>query len=163
MLACLCVVMGLVACQKDKAEQSAEKVAKVSPAPAVAAAPAPAPAVAMVTGSHEGHEGAMAPGSCGCGGAASCSGGCGESCAGNGPAPQWTALPANATWQPLHVDGMMCGGCGKRIEKALANVDGVLAVKTDFRTKKVEIATKPGIDARALVKPTIDGLGYSVQ
>lgn len=77
--------------------------------------------------------------------------------------PQWSAVDANASWQPVFVDGMKCGGCAKRIEKALANVDGVLAVKTDVRTKKIEIVTKPGIDARSLVKPTIDGLGYRVQ
>jgi len=159
MLACLSLVIGLVACQKDdKAEQSARRVAKVAPAPKEAAAPAPAPAVALVAPAHE-----MGGEKCGCGGMASCSGGCGEGCAGNGPSPQWAAMPADATWQPLHVDGMMCGGCAKRIEKALANVDGVLAVKTDFHAKKVEIATKPGIDARSLVKPTIDGLGYRVQ
>jgi Cu+-exporting ATPase len=58
---------------------------------------------------------------------------------------------------------MRCGGCAKRIEKALANVDGVLAVKTDVRTKKIEIVTKAGVDAKSLVKPTIDGMGYRVQ
>jgi hypothetical protein len=39
----------------------------------------------------------------------------------------------------------------------------VLGVKADVRMARIEIATKPGIDARALVKPTIDGLGYQVQ
>jgi Cu+-exporting ATPase len=58
---------------------------------------------------------------------------------------------------------MRCGGCAKRIERALANVDGVLGVKADVRMARVEIATKAGVDARALVKPTIDGLGYQVQ
>jgi Cu+-exporting ATPase len=77
--------------------------------------------------------------------------------------PTWQPVDSNASWQPVYVDGMKCGGCAKRIEKALANVDGVLAVKTDFRTKKVEIVTKPGVDARSLVKPTIDGLGYRVE
>jgi P-type Cu+ transporter len=77
--------------------------------------------------------------------------------------PQWSAIGADATWQPVYVDGMRCGGCAKRIEKALANVDGVLAVKTDVRTKKIEIVTKAGVDAKSLVKPTIDGMGYRVQ
>ena len=58
---------------------------------------------------------------------------------------------------------MRCGGCAKRIERALATVDGVLGVKADVRMARIEIATKPGTDVRALVKPTIDGLGYQVQ
>jgi Cu+-exporting ATPase len=58
---------------------------------------------------------------------------------------------------------MRCGGCARRIERALASVDGVLAVKADVRMARIEIATKQGVDARALVKPTIDGLGYQVQ
>jgi Cu+-exporting ATPase len=58
---------------------------------------------------------------------------------------------------------MRCGGCAKRIERALASVDGVLGVKADVQMARIEIATKPGIDARALVKPTIDGLGYQVE
>lgn len=77
--------------------------------------------------------------------------------------PQWAAVPDKNAWTALQVKGMKCGGCGKRIERALANVDGVLAVKTDFKSARVEVATKPGVDARALVKSTIDGLGYQVQ
>jgi len=77
--------------------------------------------------------------------------------------PQWAAVADKNSWTALSVTGMRCGGCAKRIERALADVDGVLAVKTDFRNARVEVATKPGVDARALVKPTIDGLGYHVQ
>ena len=62
----------------------------------------------------------------------------------------------------MQVAGMRCGGCAKRIERALASVDGVLGVKYDVRMARIEIATKSSIDARALVKPTIDGLGYQV-
>ena len=75
----------------------------------------------------------------------------------------WAPLPADSTWTPVQVAGMRCGGCAKRIERALASVDGVLGVKADVRMARIEIATRPGIDARALVKPTIDGLGYQVR
>ena len=80
-----------------------------------------------------------------------------------GESPQWAALPANAAWTPLHVTGMHCGGCARRIERALKDVKGVLAVKVDLATAKVEVATVSGTDARSLAKPTIDGLGYRVE
>ena len=83
--------------------------------------------------------------------------------AGAGQGPTWAALPANAAWTPLHVTGMHCGGCARRIERALHDVKGVLAVKVDLATAKVEVATAAGTDARTLAKPTIDGLGYKVE
>ncbi len=97
-----------------------------------------------------------------CGGACgpSCNGHCGPAC-GGGDAPTWNT-PDKATWTALHVTGMHCGGCARRIERALAKVDGVLGVKVDFPTAKVEVATAAGVDARHLVSSTIDGLGYHV-
>ena len=150
MLACLLLVSSLVACQRaDSAQRSAEITAN-APEPVSRATPAPAVAVAPTAKS-----------SCGCSGGGSCSGSCGGSC-GGGTTPQWAAVPDKNAWTALQVTGMRCGGCGKKIERALANVDGVLAVKTDHKNARVEVATKPGVDARALVKPTIDGLGYQV-
>jgi Cu+-exporting ATPase len=90
----------------------------------------------------------------------SCSGSCGGQCGGESPA---LTAPANAAWTTLHVTGMHCGGCARRIERAVASVQGVLGVKADFHGAKVEIATAAGTDARRLVQPTIDGLGYHVE
>ncbi len=97
-----------------------------------------------------------------CGGACgpSCNGHCGPAC-GGGDAPTWNT-PDKATWTALHVTGMHCGGCARRIERALAKVDGVLGGKVDVPTAKVEVATAAGVDARHLVSSTIDGLGYHV-
>jgi len=142
----LALVFVVASCQHvDSAERSAEVVAKA--APAVAPAPAPAPATATR--------------SCGCGAGMSCGESCGGQC-GGGDAVAWT-VPQNATWTALHVTGMHCGGCARRIERALAKVEGVLGVKADFAGAKVEVATAAGIDAKRLVQPTIDGLGYRVQ
>ena len=58
---------------------------------------------------------------------------------------------------------MRCGGCAKRIETALRNVNGVLGVKTDVSHAAVQVAVAKGADARAIAKPVIDGLGYQVQ
>jgi copper chaperone CopZ len=140
-------LFALAACQHaDSAERSAEVVAKTTPAPAVAPAPVPAPAAHT----------------CGCATGGSCGPSCGgASCGGGGDAPTWT-VPDKATWTALHVTGMHCGGCARRIEKALAKVDGVLGVKVDLPTAQVEVATTAGIDAKHLVSSTIDGLGYHV-
>ena len=142
LLVCLFAsLFSLAACQKaDSAERSAE---------IVKSAPAPAPAPA-----HEGHA---------CGGAcgAQCNGQCGAMC-GGGEAPSFDT-PANANWTALHVTGMHCGGCARRIERALAKVDGVLGVKADFSKARVEVAVADGVDAKKLVATTIDGLGYNVE
>ena len=115
----------------------------------IAAAPDPQPA-------------AGCGGACGgsCGGGASCGGSCGGHVADTAPAP---AVPANAVWTPLHVAGMRCGGCARRIKSALAHVDGVLGVEVDLPTAQVRVATAAGVDARGLAQPAIDALGYQVQ
>src|SRR5690348_14790767 len=96
----LALVFVVASCQHvDSAERSAEVVAKA--APAVAPAPAPAPATR----------------SCGCGAGMSCGESCGGQC-GGGEAVAWT-VPQDATWTALHVTGMHCGGCARRIERAL--------------------------------------------
>ena len=146
LLVCLYAV-ALVGCQRaDSAERSAQVTESRAAIAPVAAPSAPPPA--------EAH-------GCGCGmHGASCSGSCGGQCGGESPS---LVAPANATWTTLNVTGMHCGGCARRIERALAKVDGVLGVKADFAGAKVEVATAAGIDAKHLVQPTIDGLGYRVQ
>lgn len=143
----LALVILVASCQHvDSAERSAEVVAKNAPAIAPAPAPSPAPAPAA-------H-------SCGCGAGMACGESCGGQC--GGAAVAWT-VPENATWTALHVTGMHCGGCARRIERALASVQGVIGVKVDLPTAKVEVATAAGVDARQLVSSTIDGLGYHVE
>lgn len=148
----LLCLFALAACQHaDSAERSAEIVSRSTPAPAVAPAPTPETAPPAMT------VGKSCGGACG----ASCDGHCGPSC-GGGEAPSWHT-PDKAAWTALHVTGMHCGGCARRIERALASVDGVLGVKVDVPTAKVEVATASGVDAKHLVSSTIDGLGYHVE
>jgi Cu+-exporting ATPase len=142
----LTLVFVVASCQHaDSAERSAEIVAKATPAVAPAPPPAPAPATR----------------SCGCGAGMACGDSCGGQC-GGGEAVAWT-IPEDATWTALHVTGMHCGGCARRIERALAKVQGVVGVKVDLPTAEVKVATAGGIDARRLVSSTIDGLGYHVE
>ncbi|MBS1124148.1 MAG: copper-translocating P-type ATPase [Deltaproteobacteria bacterium] len=102
-----------------------------------------------------------------CGGGATCGGSCGGSCGGGAAsAVQWAEVPAGARWAKLQVTGMHCGGCARRIERALAKVDGVVGVEIDVATGSVKVAVASTIDptdARGLVKPAIDALGYQVR
>ena len=147
----LAVVVLLVACARDdRAEQSAKTVA-------TKAASQPAPGTL-----------ALAPTGCGashtsCNGGASCGGQCGSTGGATADAPVWAEVPPGARWTELRVTGMHCGGCARRIERALAKVDGVLGVKIDVPTGSVKVATATGADAKALATAPIDALGYHVQ
>src|SRR5262249_26820653 len=93
-LVALTFVLGCA--REDSAEPSA-KVVAAAPAPAVLTAPAATP-------------------SCG---KMNCAGGCNHECGGTGNMPAWAAVPTDAHWTKLHVTGMHCGGCARRIERAL--------------------------------------------
>jgi len=135
----LVVCVLLVACARDdRADQSARTVAKAAVQPSAAA-------LALEP------QGCAKEHQCGPGGAASAD------------APVWATVPPGSHWTELRVTGMHCGGCARRIERALAKVDGVLGVKIDVPTGKVLVATAAGADARSLAAPPIDALGYHVQ
>jgi len=133
----LVVCVLLVACARDdRADQSARTVAK-------AAVQQPSPS-------------ALALEPQGCAKEHQCS-------SGTADAPVWATVPPGAHWTELRVTGMHCGGCARRIERALAKVDGVLGVKIDVPTGSVKVATAAGADAKSLAAPSIDALGYHVQ
>jgi copper chaperone CopZ len=146
-------------CQRaDTAEHSAavtrDRAAR-SPVAAGATVSVPEPVAAAATTPSCG-------GACGgsCGGGASCTGGCGAVAGADSEA---APVPADAVWTQLHVAGMRCGGCARRIKGALARVDGVLGVEVDVPTAQVRVATAAGVDGRTLAQPAIDALGYQVQ
>jgi copper chaperone CopZ len=162
------------ACQRagDAAEESARKVAERAPAPIATPAPtvtpapgaaapleAPAPIAEPSTEPSTTHS---CGGAGGCG--ASCNGQCGGSCGGAMTAEAGAAkpVPADADWQALQVEGMRCGGCARRIQTALAQVDGVVGSEVDLGTHTVRVAVKKGVDARQIAAPAIDKLGYRV-
>jgi len=132
----LVVCVLLVACARDdRAEQSAKTVATA------AVKPSPAALALEPQGCAKEHQ-------------------CGAATA---DAPVWATVPPGAHWTELRVTGMHCGGCARRIERALAKVDGVLGVKIDVPTGSVKVATAAGADAKSLAAPSIDALGYHVQ
>ena len=153
----------VVGCQRiDAAEKSAAEQPKVAQKPAAVPRVDTPDELTQPTGKD------MTAHKCGCAGGegneAGCSGKCGEMAGGcgGGEAVAWGPLPEGTPWTALHVTGMKCGGCAKKIESALAKVDGVKGVKIDWQAGKVEVAVAEGKDARAIAKPVVDSLGYHV-
>jgi copper chaperone len=149
-----------VGCQKDPASTT-----NATPAPAAAPATAtasPAPTASTAKPALTGALSGISPGMCGgsCGGSCGAEGGCGAAAA--APAPTWST-PTDAAWTELSVTGMHCGGCARRVERALSQVAGVLGVEVDLGKATVKVATAKGVDGRQLTKSTIDSLGYRVQ
>lgn len=159
----------VAACQK--ADEGAGSAARAEPG----AKPAPAAtsttttvvpaAAAPATAKAEASCGGACGGSCGgaCGGGAGCGGGGG--CMAAGADEPAAAVPADAQWTELKVTGMHCGGCARRVKKALAGVEGVAGVEVDWASGTVKIATpKDGdpVKVAALATPKIDALGFQV-
>lgn len=61
----------------------------------------------------------------------------------------------------LKVDGMTCGHCSGRVEKALSKIDGVNSVKVELSTKEVTIDMSKQIDEQTFVE-AINEAGYEV-
>ncbi|RBQ29516.1 heavy metal translocating P-type ATPase [Aliarcobacter vitoriensis] len=61
----------------------------------------------------------------------------------------------------LKVDGMSCGHCSGRVEKALNAIDGVDSVKVELSTKDVTINMSKELDEQTLVSAISDA-GYEV-
>lgn len=61
----------------------------------------------------------------------------------------------------LKVDGMTCGHCSARVEKALNTIDGVDSVKVELSTKDVTIHMSKDIDEKVLEDAIVDA-GYEV-
>lgn len=61
----------------------------------------------------------------------------------------------------IKVNGMMCGGCEKRVENVLSSIDGIKSVKADHSTGNVSIEAEGNID-RELVKEKIEDLDFEV-
>lgn len=62
----------------------------------------------------------------------------------------------------LHIDGMMCTNCQKKIAKGLNGLDGIRWAKVSYRTNTAEIAYDPLTVTRKQINRVIEELGYSV-
>ena len=70
-----------------------------------------------------------------------------------------TQNTGTAQWT-MTVNGMTCGHCKARVEKALATLPGVTAAVT-LETKQVAVTAPQGVDAATLEKTVVDA-GYEV-
>lgn len=60
----------------------------------------------------------------------------------------------------LNVEGMMCGGCEKRIENALGEVKAIKNIKANHEDVKIESKKEIDMD---VVKEKIENLGFKVK
>jgi copper chaperone CopZ len=73
------------------------------------------------------------------------------------PSPDATTRDTN-----LHVTGMHCGSCERRVDAALARVPGVLRVRVDVPGQRVEIQHASGTTIAALVQAIVSE-GYDAR
>jgi copper chaperone CopZ len=62
----------------------------------------------------------------------------------------------------LHVTGMSCGACEQRIQRALAQVEGVVRSAADHRAARVRVVFDPTRTSAATVESRIKQAGYEV-
>ncbi len=71
------------------------------------------------------------------------------------------SAPTAAAETGLFVDGLRCGGCANRVERALASAPGVLAASINYATHRALVRFDPSAtDVRSLVSE-VEALGYS--
>src|SRR6266536_2886075 len=61
------------------------------------------------------------------------------------------------------VTGMTCASCVRRIEKALARVEGVEQASVNLATEKATVAYDPGRATPAQMKAAVERVGYGVR
>ncbi|WP_414448849.1 heavy metal translocating P-type ATPase [Burkholderia sp. 22PA0099] len=70
--------------------------------------------------------------------------------------------PAAFDTTELGVEGMTCGGCARRVEKALAEVPGVHAAQVDLAGHSATVSASPDVDAGQLVE-AVAAAGYRAE
>ncbi len=61
------------------------------------------------------------------------------------------------------VTGMTCASCVRRIEKALAKVDGVETASVNLATEKARVAYDPGTATLDQLQKAVEKAGYGVR
>src|SRR2546428_12253227 len=62
----------------------------------------------------------------------------------------------------LRVNGMTCGACEQRIERVLAQLDGVVRSAADHRAARVKVVFDPARTSAQTVQARIKQAGYEV-
>ncbi len=66
------------------------------------------------------------------------------------------------TTEKLNVEGMTCGHCKARVEKAVTDIDGVISAEADLQAQSVTVETDGSVDTERIRK-AIEGIGYTVK
>jgi Cu+-exporting ATPase len=73
-------------------------------------------------------------------------------------------LPENkAEKMVISVGGMTCAACVRKVEKALAALDGVSEASVNLATEKATVLYQPGLLEKADFRKVIEDLGYEVR
>lgn len=59
------------------------------------------------------------------------------------------------------VEGMMCGGCENRIQKALKDIEGVAEVVASHTEKRVKVLAKERVEEQT-ISDRIEDIGFKV-
>jgi copper chaperone CopZ len=164
MLLLFVIATAAFGCQRASEAKPAPRHEPIAARPAAAVPLAPPTFAAPVeTRTPEARVEAAPAAACGeaCGGNCGGEGSCGN-CGGAGAPSVVKAVPSDAVWTQLQVDGMHCGGCARRVHDALLAVDGIFDVAVDLAAHTVKVATSNGVDGRAMAAPRIAALGYRV-
>ena len=151
------LTLGAVACTQDKPKSETETEAKAAPtAKTVEAATQVATAPAKAAEGEEGYS---------CDQTA-------EQHAEGGGCNKWDEaasdvtkrkVPDDAVWVAFDVDGMTCGGCERRIQANVGDMQGVVAVEASSELSRVRIAFEKGTEDEQKARARIADLGYKVR
>ena len=61
----------------------------------------------------------------------------------------------------IFIEGMTCGHCSGRVEKALKAVDGIVDAKVDLDNKNAVVEMNDNVED-SLLKETVEDAGYDV-
>ena len=62
----------------------------------------------------------------------------------------------------IKVEGMVCGGCEKRVENVLSTLEGINKVKANHKKGKKEKNNENQLDEK-IIKDKIEDIGFSVK
>lgn len=62
----------------------------------------------------------------------------------------------------LNVEGMHCGGCEKRIQNAVSDIEGVESVTASFEAGTVKVTLNKDIDEK-VISEAIEDIGFEVK
>ncbi len=70
------------------------------------------------------------------------------------------SVPSHHTPMRFRVEGMDCGACASRIEKALGRMPGISDVKVTYTTETLTLGADPALVPSRLIEERVDDLGF---